>query len=313
MSFSSETKKELCKNVPKLNEFIKAEVYGLLLFCRHFTDSEISFTTESRAAADRFADLVTVQTGSVVEIQKQLAVHSTANTKYKVCVPNADDCKRIRELFGHDDTSVNLRINRANLGFEVCLPAFLRGAFLACGSVSAPETEYHLEFKVPFQVLSQDLNRIITECAECVAGRTIVPKITNRRSSYVVYLKNGDDISDFLTMLGAPNASMNIMQVKILKNAENRRNREINSRLANTDKTLSTAAKQIMAIQKLKEKGQFEALPADLKQTAEIREKYPLASLKELCTYFDFAVSKSSLSRRLTRIIELAGNDLPQI
>ena len=307
MSFSSETKRELCKNVPKLNEFLKAEVYGLLLFCRHFTDSEISFTTESRAAADRFADLVTAYTGSVVEIQKQLSVRSKANTKYKVCIPNADDCKRIRELFGHDDKSLNLRINRANIGFEVCLPAFLRGAFLTCGSISAPETEYHLEFKAPFQLLSQDLKRLAAETAECVAGRAIEPKITNRRGSYIVYLKNSDDISDFLTMLGAANASMSIMQVKILKNAENRRNREINSRLANTDKTLSTAAKQIMAIKKLREKGQFDTLPTELKQTAEIREKYPLASLKELCTYFDTAVSKSSLSRRLSKITDMAG------
>ncbi|MEE3450259.1 MAG: DNA-binding protein WhiA [Acutalibacteraceae bacterium] len=306
MSFSSETKKELCKNTPKLYEFMRAETYGLLLFCKHFNDSEISFTTESRDTASRFADFITAQTSSVVEIQKQLAVRSTANTKYKVCVPNAAECKNIRELFGHDDSIPTLRINRANLGFEVCIPSFLRGAFLTCGSISAPETEYHLEFKVPHQTLSNDLQRLIIEATEYTAGKAIVPKITNRRGSCVVYLKNGDDISDFLTMIGAPNASMNIMQVKILKNAENRKNREINSRLANTDKTLSAAAKQIMAIKKLKEAGQFETLSAELKQTAEIREKYPLASLKELCEYFDTSVSKSSLSRRLSKLTEMA-------
>jgi len=174
VSFSSETKKELCKNVPKLNEFIKAEVYGLLLFCRHFSDSEISFTTESRDSAYRFADFITTQTSAVVEIQKQLAVRSTANTKYKVGIPNSADCKNVREMLGHDDAAPSLRINRANLGFEVCLPAFLRGAFLTCGSISAPETEYHLEFKVPHKMLAGDLQRVITEAAEYTAGRTIV-------------------------------------------------------------------------------------------------------------------------------------------
>ena len=100
---------------------------------------------------------------------------------------------------------------------------------------------------------------------------------------------------------------MTIMQVKIMRNAENNRIRAINSQIANTDKTLSAAAKQVQAIEILKSDGKYGSLSEELKEAAEIREKYPLVSLKELCTYFDKPISKSGLNHRLNKLIELAG------
>ncbi len=306
MSFSSDTKKELCKVQLKLDEMIKAEAYGTVLFCKKFSSEEIYFKTESSEAARRFADIITVCTDSVVEIQKSLSARKNEASLYKVSVPNSSDCKRIFEYFGHDNNQVPLRINRANIEFEICAAAFLRGAFLTCGNITSPESEYHLEFNVAHKNLSDDLCKLIYEASEFVGGRAIIPKTVSRRGSYVVYIKDSEDISDFLTLMGAGNASMNVMQVKILKNAENARNRQINSQLANTDRMLSAAAKQVKAINVLSESGKLNTLSEELQEVARIRKEYPLVSLKELCTYFENPISKSGLNHRLNKLIELA-------
>ena len=309
MSFSSDTKKELCKTASNLNEINIAETYGLLLFCKRFSDREISFKTESHEAAERFAQMITVETGSVVQIEKSLSARKNEASLYKVSIPDSDDCKRIFEYFGHDRNDVSLRINRGNIEFDVCMAAFLRGAFLTCGNISSPESEYHLEFNVAHKNLSEDLCRIIPEASEYAAGRRITPKSVNRRGSYVVYIKDSEDISDFLTLIGASNASMNIMQVKIIKDYENAKNRRVNSQLANTDKMVSAAVKQVQAIKKLEENGKLSSLSDELQEAAEIRKKYPLVSLKELCGYFETPISKSGLNHRLKKIIELSDID----
>ena len=202
-----------------------------------------------------------------------------------------------------------IKVNRGNIEFDACMAAFLRGAFLTCGNISSPESEYHLEFNVAHKNLSEDLCRIIPEASEYAGGRRITPKIVSRRGSYVVYIKDSEDISDILTLMGAGNASMSIMQVKIIKDYENAKNRRVNSQLANTDKTLSAAVKQVQAIKILEESGKFCMLSEELKEAAEIRKKYPLVSLKELCSYFETPISKSGLNHRLKKIIELSGID----
>lgn len=309
MSFSSDTKKELCRIYSKLNEIDKAEAYGLLLFCKKFSEREISFKTESKETAQRFAQMITVGTNSVVEIEKSLSARKNEASLYKVSVPNSDDCKRICEYFGHDSSSVSLRINRGNIEYDACMAAFLRGAFLTCGNISSPESEYHLEFNVAHKNLSEDLCKIIPEASEYTGGRRITPKAVSRRGSYVVYIKDSEDISDFLTLMGAGNASMNIMQVKIIKDYENAKNRRVNSQLANTDKMVSAAAKQVQAIKILEDSGKLGTLSEELREAAEIRRKYPLVSLKELCEYFETPISKSGLNHRLKKIIELSGID----
>ena len=307
MSFSSETKKELCRAKLKPVELAWAEAYGLLLFAKKFSSKEIYFRTESVDAANRFADVITIQTGAIVEISKSLSVRGRESIKYKVSVVSENDCEKVYSQCGHNVTDLNLKINWANIGYDMCMGAFLRGAFLTCGSVSSPETEYRLEFCVQHKVLSDELCRFIEELGETTIGRRITPKVLVRRGAYIVYIKDSEDISDLLTIMGAGGASMTIMQVKILRNAENNRIRVINSQLANTDKTLSAAAKQVQAIEILKSDGRYSSLSDELKEAAEIREKYPLVSLKELCTYFEKPISKSGLNHRLNKLIELAG------
>ncbi len=305
MSFSSDVKKELCKVSVKLREIESSEAYGLLLFCRRFTPGEICLRTESGSTAERFSQIVAQITGAVVEVQKSLTARKTGAAIYKVSVPSPDDCSRIFARFGHEASSSSLRINMANLEFEPCAAAFLRGAFLTCGTISSPESEYRLEFNTVYKNLSEDLCRVIKETTELAGGRAAQPRIISRRGSFAVYLKDSDDISDLLTLMGAGSASMTIMQVKIEKSRENSMNRKINSQIANTDKTVSAAARQMRAIANLEESGALLSLSEELQAAAKLRQEHPIASLKELVTLSEVPISKSGLNHRLNKLIEL--------
>ena len=308
MSFSSDVKKELSRvqvNM-KVCEIEKAEAYGLLLFCRKFSEKEIYFRTESKSAAERFSHTVAAQTGSVVEISEKLTARHNNSAVFKVSVPSELDCERIFSYFGHDASQLSLRINLANIEYEACSIAFLRGAFLTCGTVSSPETEYRLEFNTSYKNLSEDLCRVIRETTELAGGRAASPKIFSRRGSFAVYLKGSEDIADFLTMIGADKASMTVMQVKIEKDRENIRNRKNNSYIANTDKSYSASAIQIKAIQKLENDGVMSTLSEELQEAAELRKNNPMASLKELVLISQKPISKSGLNHRLKKLEEIA-------
>lgn len=310
MSFSLDVKRELCRVNNKMKELERAETYGLLLFCRKFTADEVYFRTESGSAADRFSQLVASQTGAVVEIRKTLTARKNSDALYKVLIPSQDDCARVLKKFGHDAPSPSLRINMANVEFEPLAAAFLRGAFLTCGTISDPQTEYRLEFNTVHKNLSEDLCRVIRETTELAGGRAASPKIASRRGTCVVYLKDSDDITDFLTLIGAGNASMSIMQVKIEKSLENSLNRKINSQIANADKAASASAKQVKAIQKLADAGVLSTLSPELQTAAELRLEHRVASLKELVELSDVPISRSGLNHRLSKLVEIA-SELP--
>ena len=306
MSFSSEVKKELCRVNVKLKEVELAEVYGFLLFCRRFTPDEIYFRTESGCAAQRFCQLVSSVSSAVTEVDQTLTARKGSAVIYKALVPDSSDCERIFTMFGHERNDVSLRINQSVIEFEPCAAAFLRGAFLTCGSITAPETEYRIEFNMVHKNLSEDLCRVIKETTLLAGGRAASPKISCRRGAYVVYLKESDDVADLLTLMGAGNASMAVMQVKIEKSIENTMNRRINSQIANTDKTVSAAAKQVKAINALMRGGILQTLSEELRAAANLRLEHPIASLKELSQASDPPVSKSGLNHRLKKLVELA-------
>lgn len=289
-----------------MREITQAEAYGLLVCCRKFSAEEIYFRTESRSAAERFSRKIAEVTGAVVEISEKLTARSSSAVIFKVSVPSQLDCERIFAQFGHESGQPSLRVNMANLEFEPCAAAFLRGAFLTCGTITAPQTEYRLEFNTVHKNLSEDLCRVIKETTELAGGRAASPKIVNRRGAYVVYLKDSEDISDLLTLMGAGSASMAVMQVKIEKSLENARNRKINSEIANTDKTFSASAKQMKAITLLEECGVLPQLSEELRAAAELRRAYPMASLKELAERSPVSISKSGLNHRLKKLVEIA-------
>ncbi len=306
MSFSNEVKKELCKINNKIPEIDRAETYGMLLFCHPFSAKEIRFRTENECAAKRFSQFTAEITQSSVETVSTLTARKNNASIYKSGVVSPDDCKRIFDMFGHEDNCSSLRVNMANIEFEPCAAAFLRGAFLTCGHISSPENEYRLDFSTVYKKLSEDLCRVITETTALAGGKTASPKISNRRGSYVVYLKGSEDIADLLTLMGATTASMEIMQVRIQKSIDNEMTRKINFQLANTDKSLSAAAKQVKAIKLLQKQGELEKLSEELQMAARLRLEHPTASLKELLQFAQPSISKSGLNHRLNKLTDLA-------
>ena len=302
MSFSSDVKKEICSVEQFDREALKAELYGMLLFSRNFSPNKITFTTESNYAGNRLIFLLQNLYMPIIEKQTALRTKSNDNHLYKVVVVDSDECKRIFEDFGHYPHQITLRVNRANVSSEELSSAFIRGVFLACGSVSDPMKGYHAEFCVPHKNLSVDLCKILSEVTEC----EFTPKTVVRNGSYVVYFKGSEQICDLLTYIGAPVKAMEIMGTKAVKLVRNNVNRRINGELANIGKVAAAAAKQLEAIEKIKKKKGLDSLPDDLKEIAYLRLENPEMSLRDLGQNLNPPISRSGANHRLQRLLEYA-------
>ena len=300
MSFSADAKLEMCKAKLQRACCRKAACYGLLLFGRAFGCQAVTLTTECVPAAKLAAQLTAELTGAIVSMQ--VALRRASHQACTVSVEDADDRLRVLDCFGHTGREVHLRINRANLEDEESALAFLRGAFLSCGSAMDPKKDYRLEFVMPRMHLSRDLATLL---GELPFG--LQPGISRRGGAYVVYCKGSERVEDILTALGAPNASMSVMQMKMLKEVRNKVNRQTNFEAANIAKTASAAARPIRALQGMLERGgSFDSMPEDLRQLARLRYENPDFSLRQLGEALDPPLSRSGVNHRLQRITELA-------
>lgn len=304
MSFSKDTKKEMCSIEAGSEEEKKALIYGMLLFSKVFSPDAVSFTTECHDAALYYSQLVSSLTSVIVETSVSLTRKGADGKSCSLTIPDSADCRRLFDYFGHDANSLSLRINRSNIDEEGALPFFLRGAFLVCGNVSDPGKDYHLEFAVPHMNLAKDLARVISE-TEVLSAE---PKTVRRKGSYVVYIKESDSIADILTYMGAQMASLEIMQKKIYKSVRNKVNRQINSETANSNKTALASAKQLAAIDKIKKTKGMSYLSDDLRELAQLRIDNPEFNLRELGEALSTPISRSGVNHRLMRIMEIAEN-----
>lgn len=297
MSFSSSVKEELSSLSASLC-CQAAEAYGMAQCGRSF-GATLSLQTESHTQAERYAErLAKVGNVSVPTVQ----IPSSSGGFYQVFF-SQEDCAAVKQRFGHALREAAVRINRANLECEDCAAAYLRGAFLVCGTISNPETGYHLEFCVPYYHLSRDIARLLTE-----AG--LQPRIVRRKGNYVVYLKESAQIEDCLTLMGATNASLELMSIKIVKDIRNNANRVANCENANIDKTVAAASEQRKMLLRLREKsGGFEQLSPQLRELAELRLENPELSLRELGELLDPPLTRSGVNHRLQRLAELAGDE----
>lgn len=302
MSFSKETKSELCTAPVFTDEQKTALVYGMLLFAKNFSANDISFSTESKSVATAFSQMLSSLTGAIVDTNVKLTRRGGEKNIYSLSVPDTGDCDRIFSLFGHSKNQPNLRINRANIDDDECIKYFLRGAFLVCGSVASPEKEYHLEFVVPHKRLSDDLQKIISEINEL----DISPKNVRRKGNYIVYIKGSENITDIITYMGGQMSSIEIIQSHIYKSVRNAVNRKTNSETANLKKTALAAAKQINAINIIKNKRGLEHLPDDLREIALIRLEFPEYNLREIGAALKEPISRSGVNHRIQRIIQIA-------
>ena len=176
----------------------------------------------------------------------------------------------------------------------------MRGAFLAGGSVTAPEKGYHLEIATGHQAVGRETYALMEE----ILG--FYPKLGSRGANTVLYFKQSDQISEVLTRLGAPICGMGIIEAKLEKELNNKVNRRVNCDGANISKVVDAAQGQLSAIRILRERGQFEKLPQKLREAALAREAEPEASLTELAAMMDPPITKPAMNHRLKRLGELA-------
>ena len=297
MSFSYETKNELCRLPVQKLCCARAEAYGILLYCSTFSSTEVRIVTENPSFSARLPKLFHRAFG--LRFDRQPDPDQPGKQVFQMTERQKMD--HIVNLLGYDPRqNLVLHINFALLEDACCRASFLRGIFFAGGSITDPLKRYHLELTTSHLQVSRELGVLLRESG-------YPPKSVTRNGSFVTYFKQSDQIEDFLTLIGAPVAAMNVMTAKMEKDLRNSVNRRLNCDSANLDKAVLAAQEQLEAIRRLQEAGVLETLPEKLRQTASLRLQNPELTLSELAEQFDPPVTKSCLNHRLRRLLKLAG------
>ena len=226
-------------------------------------------------------------------------VSESASGKIKVSVGNKQDRLAVLNAFGYNGKERTRRLNWANISEDCCIGSFLRGVFLACGTVNSPEKNYHLEFVVPHMYLSRDLQKFLSD-------NDMAAKEVTRNGAYVLYFKDSGEIEDMLTVMGASNCVLELMGVKMYKDMRNNVNRRLNFESANLDRTVNAALVQIDAINRLKKCGMLNDLPSELREIAELRTENPDFSLKQIGDSMSVPMTRSGVNHRLKKLCALA-------
>lgn len=293
MSFSTDVKNELLGVENNSECCDKAQIYGLLLFGKSFSASEISISLENKAVASYYKKVLDNYAGG------SFAIKSSSAEKVKIRTSSKTAAKNMYEFFGYSEKDRSLRINWANFTCESCYVAFLRGSFLSCGTITTPDKGYHLEFTVPYLNLCRDFKRVFSELG-------FEPKQITRNGYYILYFKDSEAIEDLLTIMGAVNSSLELMSVKVYKDVRNNINRRTNFETANLDRIINAEALQKDAIKKIQKKAGLNSLPAELRQVALLRLENDGLSLRELGEMCDPPLSRSGVNHRLKKIVEFA-------
>ena len=289
MSFSSEVKEELSRHLGKSRHCQIAELAALIAF-----DGKVQV---SESGCDLFLD----------------SENELLNTKYDLLLKKLFDFpegksgreqKKIYETVkmwdeDHQIPIITETVNGLLLLQGCCKRAYIRGAFLAGGSISDPNKSYHFEIVCRTMPQAEQLR-------DTMNSFDVDAKIVERKKHFVVYLKEGAQIVDILNVMEAHVALMNLENVRILKEMRNSVNRKVNCETANISKTVAAAVKQLGDIEYIKQNAGLDSLPENLKDMALLRLEYPDTPLKELGTYLDPPVGKSGVNHRLRRISEIA-------
>lgn len=296
ISFSASAKAEICRNFPQKRCCVLAECFGILLFCNSFGADGIRIITESREFAQKLPKLF--KKAFLLDFDIQPDVESSGKLVFQIT--DTDKIDTIMDIYGFDSAdTLALHINLPVVEDDCCKTSFLRGAFLAGGSVTDPEKGYHLEFNTTHLSVAKECYVLM----EDVIG--FYPKIARRSGGQVLYLKQSEYISDCLTFLGAPVAAMGIMETRLEKELNNKVNRRCNCDEANTSKVVEAAQEQLAAIRKLRSAGMLEHLPQKIMLAAKAREENPEASLTELAEMMEPPISKPAMNHRLKKLLQL--------
>ena len=293
MSFAGDVKNELCRGALNRRCCAQAELYGVLLYCNTFSPGEIRIITESDAFAQRLPLLLK----KAFKLTFDRLPDGEGKHIFAITAPAK--LAAIQQAFGGDSRNLALHINFGNLEEACCRSAFLRGAFLAGGSVTDPRKGYHLELTTSHLSVSREMLALMREM-------DLEPKAASRKGNAVIYFKQSDRIEDFLTTIGAPISAMEVMNAKLEKDLRGSVNRRINCDTANLDKAVEAAFVHLEAIHRLEERGELNGLPEKLKEAAALRAEHPEDTLAQLAQRFDPPITKSALNHRLRKLVELS-------
>lgn len=308
MSFSANVKKEIGAIIPQDRHCQLAEFAAIFSLCGKVMISEdnsyaISINTENVIVAKKSFSLLKetfqVVTDIVVKNHSYKKIH-----QYQVKVSNSQHAFGILQELqlvdpGGDISEKMKKIAGKLLKEDCCKMTYLRGAFLASGSISDPVKGYHFEIVCPSKQKGQWIQAIINQFS-------MEAKLVQRKKNYVVYLKEASQIVDLLNVMQAHSSLMELENVRIIKDMRNTVNRKVNCETANINKTVSAAVKQVEEIEYIRDHYGFENLEEPLKDLAMLRLEYTEASLKELGELIDPPVGKSGINHRLRKLSKLA-------
>lgn len=283
MSFSSDVKEELAEVIPQARHCRIAEIAAIMHFAGQIGVEEgggitVGFNTSGSALIKKGFTLLEI----TFKIGKSL---KSTDPEFESLLDLVRD--------GSDPVSGLILKNAC------CKRAFLRGAFLASGSLSDPDKGYHLEFICPSEALAEQITQVCSDF-EINARRT------ERRGELIVYVKEGEMIGELLSVMGAMNSYMDFENCRIYKDVSNAVNRRVNCETSNIRKTVTAASRQLEDIRYLEEHGMLDSLPAPLREAAYGRLENPDATLQELGEMMDPPVGKSGINHRLARLSKLA-------
>lgn len=309
MSFSSKVKNEICRltNLSKKEAIAELsavmKVSGTLLLG---ANKQLSFriTTENAALARLIFKLLKEHFGVHTDLMVKQGSAFKKNNIYIILITEEMGVRELLIEMGvleNNDgySSLDFGIPQAIVDTNACKKAYIRGAFLGGGSVSNPEKTYHLEFVTHNSDYAEELSYLINHFK-------ITSKVIQRKGSYVVYIKEGEQIVDLLNIIGAHSSLLELENVRIMKEMRNNVNRLVNCETANLSKTVNAAVRQVESIKLIKKEIGLGRLPKNLRDIAEVRLNYPDESLKELGELLDPPVGKSGVNHRLRRIEKIA-------
>lgn len=289
MSFSSEVKKELTEYMPKDKICLSAELFALISFSKRVkvAKNNTILCTKNQYKGKRFYDLAK----KIFHVIPDMSVRRTGDKDIEVY-------KILIEVGEKEFSAINENLKSSITENNECRRAFLRGAFMAAGSIGDPNKGYHFEVVAQTREKAKKLVILLELCG-------ISAKYVRRKNTYPVYFKEAESLVDFLGITNAGVALMKLENIRIYKEIKNNVNRTVNYETANIKKTALAAAKQLEAINYLKSINELSELPDKLKELAEVRLEYPEATLKELGEFLSTPLSKSGVNHRLKKIEEI--------
>lgn len=308
MSFSAKVKGELGRYTEMSKEEALAQISAMMKVSGTigFNGKGLSFkiTTENPTSAR----LVFTLLKEHFHIHSKLMVKkSNSLKKNNIYMVVIDEEMGVRELlketgiFKEVDGGITLdyRIDEKMVETDDEKRAYIRGAFLGGGSITNPEKNYHLEFVTHSEEYAHDLCELINSCG-------LNSKVIQRKNSFIVYIKEGEQIVDILNIMGAHSCLLELENIRIMKEMRNNVNRLVNCETANLSKTVNAAVRQVESIKLIQSKIGLKRLPQNLREIAELRLEYPDESLKELGEMLTPPVGKSGVNHRLRKIEKIA-------